>query len=263
MSSYITKLDELFPDGRSVIFAFDHGFEHGPEDFNYRKTRDLVKKIVESGVDGIMLLPGLARIYREIWLRKTNLVLKLTSKTNLRPEAQRFLQSPIGYVEEAIDLGATAVAATVYWGAPEEDLMVERWTNIRREANRLGIPCIQLAYPRGPHIENRYDFKIVAYGVRAAIESGANAIKTYYTGSYETFKKVINVAEGIPVLMAGGPKAKDFLSFLKQIKECLEAGCKGVAVGRNVFQNENPAKAAKAILRVVHDELEPEEAIKT
>ncbi|MEM2804888.1 MAG: fructose-bisphosphate aldolase, partial [Zestosphaera sp.] len=35
-SNYIGKyvrLNRIMPDGKSVIFAFDHGVEHGPKDF--------------------------------------------------------------------------------------------------------------------------------------------------------------------------------------------------------------------------------------
>ena len=256
-------LKRLLHDGRAIVFAFDHGFEHGPNDFSYKTSRKLLETIVNVGIDGAMLLPGMARIFKEIWFKKTNLILKLTGKTNLRPESERYLQSVLGDVNEAKDYGATAVAATVYWGSPYEDLMIERWTKIRIQAKELGLPCVQLAYPRGPTIENRYDYKIVAYGVRAAVESGADLIKTYYTGDKDTFKKVINVAEGIPILMAGGPRSRTLEEFLVNVRNCLDAGCSGVAVGRNVFQSPEPKNVVRALNLVVHKNLDVKEALRT
>ncbi len=248
---------------RIVVFAFDHGFEHGPSDFGYRSTKKILERVIDSGVDAVMLLPGTAKIFRDIWEGRTNLIMKLTSKTNLRPEKERYLQSLVGTVEEALRYRAAAVAATIYWGSPYEDLMLRRWSYIKSKAEKYGIPLVQLAYPRGPHIENRYDFKIVSYGVRAAVESGADIIKTYYTGDPESFRKVVEIAEGVPVLMAGGPKAKSLIEFLRQVRECLDAGCSGVAVGRNVFQSEDPARAIRAIMNLVHKDMEPKEALES
>lgn len=47
------------------------------------------------------------------------------------------------------------------------------------------------------------------YGARAAAESGADMIKTYWTGSSETFAKVVDAAAGVPVLLSGGAKAEN------------------------------------------------------
>jgi class I fructose-bisphosphate aldolase len=107
----------LKSDGRAVVFAFDHGVEHGPRDFppEHIDPRVIIGKVVEAGVDAIMMLPGMARLTWDIWGNKTALIVKVTSKTNLRPKEERLRQSVFGYVEEAVALGADAVAATVYW----------------------------------------------------------------------------------------------------------------------------------------------------
>ncbi len=254
----------LKSDGRAVVFAFDHGVEHGPSDFppEHVDPRVIIGKVVEAGVDAIMMLPGIARITWDLWGNKTALIIKVTSKTNLRPRDERLLQSVFGYVEEAVALGADAVAATVYWGSQYEDRMLQQWFAVRNEAESYGLPCLQLAYPRGPAIPNRYDVEIVRYGARAAAESGADLIKTYYTGSLETFKQVVEAASGVPVLMSGGPRREKEVDFLRDVKNVLEAGGRGVVVGRNVFQHKNPTGMMKAVIGVVHEDLEPEEAVK-
>ncbi len=254
----------LKSDGRAVIFAFDHGVEHGPSDFppEHVDPRVIIGKVVEAGVDAIMMLPGIARITWDLWGNKTALIIKVTSKTNLRPRDERLLQSVFGYVEEAVALGADAVAATVYWGSQYEDRMLQQWFAVRNEAESYGLPCLQLAYPRGPAIPNRYDVEIVRYGARAAAESGADLIKTYYTGSLETFKQVVEAASGVPILMSGGPRREKEVDFLRDVKNVLEAGGRGVVVGRNVFQHKNPTGMMKAVIGVVHEDLEPEEAVK-
>jgi len=257
------RLSRLLPDGRAVIFAFDHGVEHGPRDFptQHIDPRIILSKVVEAGVDAIMMLPGMARITHDVWANRTALIVKVTSKTNLRPEAERLLQSVFGLVEDAVALGAEAVAATVYWGSPYEDQMLKQWFSIREAAERYGYPVLQLAYPRGPSIKDRYDAEIVRYGARAAAESGADLIKTYFTGSKETFSQVVEAASGIPVLMSGGPKAPTPLDFLRQVDAVMKAGGRGVVVGRNIFQHPNPAGMVRAIRAIVHEGEEPEKAV--
>lgn len=257
------RLNRLLPGGKSLIFAFDHGVEHGPGDFpgDTIYPKKILEKVVNH-VDAIMLLPGMAYLTSEVWAGKVPLIVKVTSKTSLRPEDAKLLQSTFGWVEDAVALGAEAVAATVYWGSQFEDEMLRQWFSVKREAEKLGLPSLQLSYPRGPAIKNRYDVEVVRYGVRAAIESGADLIKTYYTGSTESFREVVKTAAGVPVLMSGGAKAKTLLDFLYVVKSVMDAGAQGVVVGRNIFQHENPSGAAKAIAAVVHDGLDPKEAIR-
>ena len=256
------RLGRMLPDGRSVVFAFDHGVEHGPSVFpeEHLDPRVILSKVVDAGVDAVMMPPGSARLTADIWSGRASLIVKVTGKTNMRPEDERLLQSPIAGVRDAVALGADGVAATVYWGSQYEDVMLERWSMIRMEAEEYGMPVLQLAYPRGPAIEDRYRVEIVMYGARAAAETGADLIKTYYTGSTESFSRVVRAASGVPVLMSGGAKASSVVEFLEKVYSVMEAGGRGVVVGRNVFQHRDPKSVIKAVMLVVHEGLEPGEA---
>ncbi|WP_148883634.1 class I fructose-bisphosphate aldolase [Thermococcus aciditolerans] len=257
-------------DGRALIFAMDHGFEHGPTDFEehweHVNPRIIIKKVVRAGIDGVMMLPGLARAAGIDVKPNVGLMIKLTSKTNLRPKDDQLLQSQLGYVEDAVKLGADAIAATVYWGSPQEDAMMRQFAEIASYAHDLGFPVVQFAYPRGPYINEKYgrkeDYRVVMYGARAAVESGADMIKTYWTGSRETFAKVVDAAAGVPVLLSGGAKTDNPVDFLKLVWDVIEAGGAGAVVGRNIFQREDPEPFIKALLRVVHRNEDPEEAAK-
>lgn len=258
------RLSRILRDSKAVVFAFDHGVEHGPKDFplEHIDPKVILKKVVDAGVDAIMLLPGLASLTHDVWANRTALIVKVTGKTNLRPEDQRLLQNVFGYVEDAVALGADAVAATVYWGSPYEGVMMDLWFSIREAAERYGLPCLQLAYPRGPAIKNMYDVEIVKYGVRAAVESGADLIKTYYTGSKESFSEVVKIASGVPILMSGGPARENPLEFLRDVRNVIEVGAQGVVVGRNVFRHKNPRGMIKAIMAIVHEDKHPEDVVK-
>ncbi len=260
----IVRLSRILGDGKgSLIFAFDHWLEHGPADFPPERLNPsiVLEKVVEAGVDAIMLTPGDARLLADIWAGRTSLIVKITGKTSLRPENERLLQSIIGSVEDAVSLGADAVAATVYWGSPYEDAMLRQWTAIRETAEQYGVPALQLAYPRGPTIRDRHAPDIVLYGVRAAVMVGADLIKTYYTGSRESFKLVVEAAAGVPVMMSGGPRRGTPLEFLRDLRDVRLAGAAGAVVGRNIFQAPDIAAMARACRSVLRLELAPEEAV--
>jgi class I fructose-bisphosphate aldolase len=264
--SYIGKkvrLSRIIKPEGTLVFAFDHWLEHGPADFPEERLdpKVILEDVIDAGVDAVMLTPGDARLFSDIWAGRTALIVKVTGKTSLRPPEEQLLQSVIGSVEEAIALGADAVAATVYWGSPYEDLMLERWTAIKDVADTYGVPLLQLAYPRGPTIKNRHALDIVLYGVRAAVSVGADAIKTYYTGSKETFAKVVTAASGVPVMMSGGPARHSPLEFLRDLKNVREAGAAGAVVGRNIFQARDVKAMARACRAVIRGEMEPEDAL--
>jgi len=65
----------------------------------------------------------------------------------------------------------------------------------------------------------------------------------------------------VPVVVAGGPKTETDLEFLQMIEGAIEAGARGVAIGRNVFQHDDPIAMTRALSAVVHEGASAEEAI--
>lgn len=258
------RLERILRDGKALIFAFDHGVEHGPRDFpeDAIDPRRILSEVAEAGVDAIMTTLGIASMTHEIWGGRVPLIIKLTGKTSMRPEQQRLLQSRFGSVEDAVSIGAEAVAATIYWGSEYEDLMLSRWFRIKRIAERLGIPVLQLAYPRGSAIKSIYDVEVVRYGVRAAIESGADLVKTYYTGSEDSFRRVVEVASGIPILMSGGAVRERPSDFLRDVKAAIRAGASGAVVGRNIFQHRDPVAMIRALRMIIHEDRDVDDVAK-
>jgi len=129
-------------------------------------------------------------------------------------------------------------------------------------ASEWGMPLLAMMYPRGHDIKDPYDVEVVKLATRIGVELGADIIKTNYTGDPKTFKEVVRGAGGIPVVIAGGEKAKDVRGVLSSIKESLDAGGAGVAMGRNVFQADDPSKMVAAVNAVVHGKKSVDEAMK-
>lgn len=268
---------KIMPGGRAMILAYDQGFEHGPRDFlqnppsaNFEYILDIA---VKGRFTGIVLHAGLAEKYeRDIRNSNVPLILKLNGTSELNTEEDPY--SPQLYsVEDALELGATAVGYTVYSGSKYEDEMQKEFSKIIREAHRKGIPVIGWMYPRGRSLfDSRSVSKtlkialeeqketnlaidqtpsIVAYGARIGLELGADMVKVKYTGSPESFRWVVQSASPTKVVMSGGPRTGTDEEFLSMVQGVLTAGGIGVAVGRNVWQRKDPLAISDRIRQVI------------
>ena len=62
--------------------------------------------------------------------------------------------------------------------------------------------------------------------------------------------------------MSGGPKAPTEQDFLNQVKGVMQAGATGLAVGRNVWQNENPIQMANYLKQIIFEKKTVETVVK-
>ena len=87
-------------------------------------------------------------------------------------------------------------------------------------------------------------------------ENGANFVKTYYCD--DGFEKVVAGCP-VPIVIAGGKKLPES-GALELAYKAISDGARGVDMGRNIFQAENPAAMLEAVKGVVHRGLKPAEA---
>ena len=271
------RKEKIMPDGRAMILAYDQGFEHGPRDFLEHPESAKLEYILDIAkrgrFTGIVLHAGLAEKYeREIQDSNVPLILKLNGTTELNTEEDPY--SPQLYsVEDALELGATAVGYTVYSGSKCEDEMQKEFSRIIREAHRKGIPVIGWMYPRGKSLFDRRSVSktlkialeeqektnlpidqtpsIVAYGARIGLELGADIVKVKYTGSAESFRWVVQSAFPTKVVMSGGPMTDTDEEFLSMVKDVLTAGAIGIAVGRNIWQRKDPLAISDRLHEII------------
>ncbi|MEJ7554492.1 MAG: fructose-bisphosphate aldolase, partial [Aquificaceae bacterium] len=90
---------------------------------------------------------------------------------------------------------------------------------------------------------------------------GADIVKVPYTGDPESFSRVVE-GSPIPVVIAGGPKMKTEREVLEMVYGAMQAGAKGLSIGRNVFQAKNRVAMVRALSLIVHEGKSVEEAIK-
>lgn len=245
------KLNKLTIKGKTLLLAYDQGLEHGPTDFNDKNVdpKYIIDIAKRGKYNGVVFQKGIAEKYnKEIKKSKVPLIVKLNGKTNL------FKGEPISRqlctVEEAVKLGASAVGYTIYIGSDYEDEMMQEFENIQREAHSKNIPVIVWIYPRGKSIEGKKKEKLMVYAARTGLEIGADIIKIQWEGTAKDLKWAAKSAGKAKVVVAGGIK-KEEKEFLKQVKEIMDAGCIGLAVGRNVWQDKNPLELTNKIRNII------------
>ena len=100
----------------------------------------------------------------------------------------------------------------------------------------------------------------MAAACRLAFEHGADQVKTYYTGSAESFRQVINGCP-VPVLIAGGPKMDTTEEVLQVVYDSMAAGAAGTVFGRNIWQGSNMRGMIAALQSIIHDNASVSEAM--
>src|SRR5512140_2643716 len=145
-------------NGTLMVLPLDQGLEHGPTDFFPNPpaldTSFQVRLALEGGYSAIALGIGLAERYLHEHAGELPLILKLNGKTNIADDAEA--TSPaFASVEDAVRLGADAVGYTVYVGSPRQDAEIREYGRVRRDCERLGMPLVVWAYPRGRDVDAR------------------------------------------------------------------------------------------------------------
>jgi len=234
-----------------MLLAYDQGMEHGPIDFDEKSVDpEYIIKISQNGnFSGLVLQEGIAAKY---YKKESGvpLIVKLNGKTSFQGEEPLSLQ--LCSVKKAAEMGAIGVGYTIYVGSAFEEQMMVEFSRIEDEAHELGMIVIAWMYPRGRKVAGREnDRDVVAYGARLALEMNADFVKVPYTGDTESFSWTVRAAGKTGVLAQGGKKV-DWVNLEDEVKGVMEAGAAGIAIGRNVWQDENPNEVSKKLAEIVY-----------
>ncbi|AKB13903.1 2-amino-3,7-dideoxy-D-threo-hept-6-ulosonate synthase [Methanosarcina thermophila] len=245
--------------GNTIIVPMDHGVSLGPIE-GLRNLQEAVNKVAEGGANAVLGHMGLAKHGHRGYGRDVGLIIHLSASTSLSSDPNHKVL--VTKVEEAIKVGADGVSVHINIGAEDEYEMLQGLGYVARKCDKWGMPLLAMMYPRGRKVHSEYDVDVVKHAARIGAELGADIIKTNYTGSPETFKEVVEGCP-VPVIIAGGPKMNSEQELLEMIEGSLEAGGRGVAIGRNVFQAQDPTGLVRKIAKIVHEGVSVEELSKS
>jgi len=241
-----------------VIVPMDHGVSMGPIK-GLVDMPSIVDRVAEGGADAVILHKGMVIPGFRGYGRDIGLIVHLSAGTGLSPDPNNRVL--ITSVEQAISLSADAVSIHINVGANTEPEMLKILGSTAEICEKWEMPLLAMMYPRGEKVDSEHNVKWVKLAARIGAELGADIIKTNYTGDIDSFREVIEGCP-IPVIIAGGPKMGNDREVLEMAWGAMNVGAKGVSIGRNVFQHENPTKMVRALSKIVHEGKTVQEALK-
>jgi fructose-bisphosphate aldolase/2-amino-3,7-dideoxy-D-threo-hept-6-ulosonate synthase len=245
------RLKRLFrgKDRRCLLVPLDHGPWLGPVEGIVR-PRSVVEKLQAGGANALLVSPGFARAVEPVLKPSTAVVLRVSLAMGLAPDATQ--ETPVATVDTALRMDADAVAVSIFFGRGGEPATLRYLGELAERCSRYGMPVVAEMMP--PQ-EDAYDGQAVAHAARIGFELGADIIKTNYCGDVEAFRRVV-AASPVPILTAGGPmRGSGDESTLQLVREVIAAGAAGVAMGRRVWQSDDP----EHLVRKIHSILFPDE----
>jgi len=241
-------------DGRTVILPLDHGVTLGPIR-GIEHIQATIEAGVSGGADALVLHKGMLGCLQLTTRQMPAVIMHLSASTSLGPSCQHKVL--IGSVEEAIRRGADGVSVHINLGDCHESDMLRDLGEVGRSCADWQVPLLVMAYVCGDSTIPQGEQ--VAHAARVASELGADIIKIPFPGDFQTLAR-ISSSLCVPIVVAGGPFI-EIESMFETIQTSLEAGAKGVAAGRSIFQQDNPEAVLKAICDMVHGGISAKEAL--
>jgi len=234
--------------GHTVMLAIDHGYFQGPTTGLERVDVNILPLVPYA--DALMLTRGILRSVVPPTLQQGFVVRASGGPSILKELSNEQLAMD---VDDALRLGASAMAVQVYIGAEFETQTVHNMTRLVDEGYKRGMPVLGVTAV-GKDLAR--DARYMGLATRICAELGAQVVKTYYCA--EGFEKV-TAGCPVPIVMAGGKKLPE-LEALQMAHNAISEGAAGVDMGRNIFQSDAPIAMLRAVRAVVHDGFTPRQA---
>ena len=258
------RMNRLFgTSGNCFDVAIDHGMfnEHSflPGIENMQKAIEI---IANAKPDAIQLPPGTAKILQSIAGKDRPALVLRTDIANVygNPLPKALFSEVIDRpVEQALVLDAACVVVNLLMLPDQPEVYracVRNVNALKRECEIYGMPLmveplVMQDNSKGAYMVDGAIDKILPL-VRQAAELGADIIKADPCGNVEEYHRVIEIAQGLPVLVRGGGRVAD-REILTRTKTLMQQGARGIVYGRNVIQHPDPRGMTSALMAIVHD----------
>jgi class I fructose-bisphosphate aldolase len=176
----LRSLETLFAHGRLAntgylsILPVDQGIEHSAgasfaANPAYFDGERIVELAVEGGCNAVASTFGVLGSVARRWAHRIPFIVKL-NHNELLTYPNRFDQVMFGNVQQAWELGAVAVGATIYFGSEESMRQLQEVTEAFHEAHDLGMATVLWCYLRN----NAFKKDGVDYNNAADLSGQAN-----------------------------------------------------------------------------------------
>jgi len=176
----LRSLQSLYNHGRLggtgylSILPIDQGIEHtGGASFApnpiYFDPENIVKLAIDAGCNGVATTFGVLGMMSRKYAHKIPFIVKI-NHNEILTYPTKYKQIMFGSVDEAWNLGATAVGATIYFGSEDSSQQIIEVAQAFERAHELGMATILWCYTRN----NAFKKDGVDYHVAADTTGQAN-----------------------------------------------------------------------------------------
>jgi class I fructose-bisphosphate aldolase len=176
----LRNLQAMFDHGRLAgtgylsILPVDQGIEHSAAasfapNPKYFDPANIIELAIEGGCNAVATTYGVLGSVSRKYAHKIPFIVKM-NHNELLTYPNHFDQIMFGSVQEAFDLGAAAVGATIYFGSEESDRQIMEVSEAFQEAHELGMFTVLWCYLRN----DAFKKDGVDYSVAADLTGQAN-----------------------------------------------------------------------------------------
>lgn len=169
----LRSLQQLFSTGRLAgsgyvsILPVDQGIEHsGGASFAknpaYFDPENIVRLALEGGCNAVASTLGVLGSVARRYAHRIPFVVKINHNEFLT-YPNKYDQILFASVEQAADMGAVAVGATIYFGSAESSRQIQEVSQAFQVAHELGLATILWCYLRNPAFKTKeHDYHVAA-----------------------------------------------------------------------------------------------------
>ena len=300
-SQVLRSLQSLFHSGRLggsgyvSILPVDQGIEHSAgasfaKNPDYFDPENIVKLAMEGGCNAVASTLGVLGAVSRKYAHRIPFLVKL-NHNELLTAPNRFDQVYFAQVEQAWNMGAVAVGATIYFGSPESTRQIVETSLAFKRAHELGLATVLWCYLRSSsfktkekdyHVSadltgqaNHLGVTIEADIIKQKLPENNGGYKAVSTALGSTYGKiddrvytelssdhpidlcryqVLNCYAGRAGLINSGGESKGAGDLAAAVKTAVinkRAGGMGLISGRKAFQR--PLKEGVKLLNLIQD----------
>lgn len=140
----------LLPVDQAIEHSASSAFAPNPKYFD---PENIVKLAIEGGCNGVASTLGVLGSVAEKYAHKIPFILKI-NHNELLSIPQKYDQKLFASVDQAFNMGASAIGATIYFGSPESNRQIQEISKAFEYAHELGMGTILWCYLRNSEFDD-------------------------------------------------------------------------------------------------------------